>query len=238
MQWAMAPNAHVSVGTVESTSMYPGQDADAFGEFDVLLKIDASFVPALQQLHDSADAAEASRPVLVDALCPSCRCQLLTAPESHARLPILDWTLGPWEKVRQMNACFQLLLMSLFPAIDTISDLVYILSSEFANHYIFAASLFFITSQFWFFVKRLKKRRVFDAFGKRRIEMAFVQGLPFWPKWASPDSLLVFLTMILPLYIMYHIVFPIVWFVLGYALHSFQLFPISRISNLWLYAFV
>jgi len=146
--------------------------------------------------------------------------------------------VGPWEKVRQINACFQLLLMSFFPAIDTISDLVYILSSEFANHYLFVASLFFITSQFWFFLKRLTKRRVFEAFKKRRVDLKFVQGLPFWPKWASPDSLLVFLFMILPLYFIYHVIFPIVWFFLGYALYSFQLFPISRISNRWLYAFV
>jgi hypothetical protein len=32
--------------------------------------------------------------------------------------------------------------------------------------------------------------------------------------------------------------FPVVWFFVGYAMYSFQLFPISRISNRWLYMFV
>ena len=140
--------------------------------------------------------------------------------------------------MRQINACFQLLLMSLFPAVDTISDLVYILSSPFGNPYIFAASLVCITAQFWLYVNRLKKRRVFEALKTRRVELAYLKGLSFWPKWASPDSLPVFLTMILPFYFIYHVVFPVVWFLLGYALYSFQLFPISRISNRWLYAFV
>ena len=151
---------------------------------------------------------------------------------------MLGWTVGRWEIVRQINACFQLLLMSLFPAIDTISDLVYILSSLFANSYIFAASLVCITAQFWLYIKRLKQRRVFEALKKRRVELAYLKGLSFWPKWASPDSLPVFLTMILPFYFIYHVIFPVVWFLLGYALYSFQLFPISRISNRWLYAFV
>ena len=44
--------------------------------------------------------------------------------------------------------------------------------------------------------------------------------------------------MIVPFYICYFIIFPIIWFFLGYAIYSFQLFPISRISNRWLYAFV
>ena len=233
-EWAS--NADAVIGTVESTSVYPGQDADDYGDFDVFVKIHPSFLPTMERLQESADATEGEKPVLIDPLCPSCRCQLKAAPASHARF--LKWTVGPWEKVRQINACFQLLLMSFFPAIDTISDLVYILSSEFANHYLFVASLFFITSQFWFFLKRLTKRRVFEAFKKRRVDLKFVQGLPFWPKWASPDSLLVFLFMILPLYFIYHVIFPIVWFFLGYALYSFQLFPISRISNRWLYAFV
>jgi hypothetical protein len=233
-EWAS--NADAFVGTIESTSVYPGQDADDFGDFDAFVKIHPSFLPIMQRLQESADSTEGEKPVLIDPLCSSCRCQLKKAPASHARL--LKWTVGPWEKVRQINACFQLLLMSFFPAIDTISDLVYILSSVFANPYLFVASLLFITSQFWFFVNRLTKRRVFEAFKARRIDLKFVQGWPFWPKWASPDNLFVFLFMILPLYFFFHIIFPIVWFLLGYALYSFQLFPISRISNRWLYAFV
>ena len=153
-------------------------------------------------------------------------------------MPVFGWKLGRWVIMRQINACFQLLLMSLFPAIDTISDLVYILSSLFANYYIFAASLVCLTSQFWLYIMRLKQRRVLQSLTKRRIDLVYLKGLWWWPKWASPDSLPVFLTMIVPIYVLYHVVFPVLWFLLGYLIYSFQLFPISRISNRWLYAFV
>jgi hypothetical protein len=236
-EWALEADA--IVGTVESTTVYHEQDADELGDFDVFVKIHPSFKESiLRQLEQATLASEADKPIMIDSRCRSCRCLLKKAPATHARLPLLGWRVGRWEIVRQVNACFQLLLMSLFPAIDTISDLVYILSSEFANYFIFAASLFCITAQFWLYVKRLKQRRVFEAVRKRRIELDFLKSLKFWPKWASPDSLPVFLTIIIPIYIVYHIVFPIVWFLLGYAIYSFQLFPISRISNRWLYAFV
>jgi hypothetical protein len=233
-----ALNADAVIGTVESTSVYPEQDADELGDFDLFVKLDPSFELMVHRLQDAADATGGEKPVLIDSNCRSCRCQLKQAPASHARLPIFGCTVGRWEIVRQINACFQLLLMSLFPAVDTISDLVYILSSPFANPYIFAASLVCITAQFWLYINRLRQRRVFEALKKRRVELAYLKGLSFWPKWASPDSLPVFLTMILPFYFMYYVVFPVVWFLIGYALYSFQLFPISRISNRWLYAFV
>ena len=234
----LAPHADAVIGTIESTSVYPEQDADELGNFVVFVKMDPLFKPMLPRLQDAADAAGGDKPVLIDSRFRSCRCQLKEAPASHAYMPVFGWRIGRWGIVRQINACFQLLLMSLFPAIDTISDLVYILSSQFANYYIFAASLVCITAQFWLYVKRLKQRRVFEAFKKRRVELVYLKGLSFWPKWASPDSLPVFLTMILPFYFIYHIIFPVVWFLLGYAIYSFQLFPISRISNRWLYAFV
>jgi len=234
-----ALNADVVIGTVESTSVYPEQDADELGDFVVFLKMNPSLEPTtLRQLHDAADATGGEKPVLIDSKCRSCRCQLQEAPGSHAHMPVFGWKLGPWVIMRQINACFQLLLMSVFPAVDTITDLVYILSQEFANTYIFIACLLVFMVQFVIYVNRLRKRRVFEAFRKRRIEFSFLKGLSYWPKWASPDSLPVFLTMIVPFYLMYYVVFPVVWFLLGFALFSFQLFPMSRISNRWLYAFV
>jgi len=235
-EWAV--NADVTIGTVESTSVYPEQDADELGEFVVFVKIDPAFDPMLRRLQDAADATGGEKPILIDSKHRSCCCQLINAPASHARLPMFGSKLGRWEIVRQIMACFQLLLMSLFPAIDTISDLVYILSSTFANYYIFAASLVCITAQFWLYVRRLKQRRVFEALRKRRLELTYLKGRSFWPKWASPDSLPVFLIMILPMYLIFYVIFPVFWFLLGYALYSFQMFPISRISNRWLYAFV
>ncbi len=235
-EWALEADA--IVGTVESTTVYPEQDADELGDFDVFVKIHPSFEPMLQKLEQAAVATGGEKPVMFDSKCRSCRCQLKSAPASHASMPLFGWRLGRWEIMRQINACFQLLLMSLFPAIDTISDLVYILSSEFASTAIFAVSLFFLTSQFWLYMNRLRQRHVFKALMRRRVDLAYLKGRAYWPKWASPDSLPVFLTMILPFYFVFHVVFPIVWFLLGYALYSFQLFPISRISNRWLYAFV
>jgi hypothetical protein len=71
-------------------------------------------------------------------------------------MPIFGIRLGRWELVRQISACFHLLLLSFFPAVDTITDLVYILSQDFFNYSLFAASVLRITSQFWVFVVRLK----------------------------------------------------------------------------------
>ncbi len=227
-----------AIGTVESTSVYPEQDADEFGDFVAFIKLDPDFVATMQTLSQTAANKTGEKPVLIDSRNRSCRCQLVEVPQSHARMPIFGFRIGRWEMVRQISACFQLLILSFFPAIDTISDLIYILSSVFANFYLFAASVVCITAQFWVFVSRLKKRRVFEAFKQRRIELTYLKGLSWWPKWASPDSLPVFLTLILPFYFVYHVVFPFFWFLLGYVIYSFQLFPISRISNRWLYAFV
>jgi hypothetical protein len=235
-EWAL--DADAVIGTVESTTVYHEQDADEFGDFDVFVRVEPLREPILQRLQDATNAPESEKPIMIDSRHRSCRCQLKEAPESHARLPLLGCNVGRWEVVRQINACFQLLLMSLFPALDTISDLVYVLSSEFANYYIFAASLFFITGQFWFYVKRLKQHRVFEALKNRRIDNQYLYGMWFWPQWARVDSLLVLCTMILPVYLIYYVIFPIVWFFLGYAIYSFQLFPITRISNRWLFAFV
>jgi hypothetical protein len=230
--------AEIEVGTIESTSVYPEQDADELGDFVAFVKMNAEYEKFLQQLSDAVGRTDGEKTVLMDSKCRSCRCLLKKPPSRHAKMPFCGLIIGRWEIVRQISACFQLLLLSLFPAIDTISDLVYILSTEFANYYIFAASLVCLTSQFWLYIMRLKQRRVLQSLTKRRIDLVYLKGLWWWPKWASPDSLPVFLTMIVPIYVLYHVVFPVLWFFLGYLIYSFQLFPISRISNRWLYAFV
>jgi hypothetical protein len=227
-----------AIGTVESTSVYPEQDADEFGNFVIFVKIDPNCAALLKALSEAAQQTSGQKPVLVDSANNSCRCQLLDVPQSHARMPILGIQLGRWELVRQISACFQLLLLSFFPAVDTISDLVYILSQDFFNYSLFVASVLCITSQLWVFVVRLKKRRVFEAFQKRTVELAYLKTLSWWPKWASPDSLPVFFALILPFFTVFYVVFPVVWFFVGYIIYSFQLFPISRISNRWLYMFV
>jgi hypothetical protein len=217
--------------------VYHEQDADEYGDFVVFLKVD----PKLNVSELQEAAKKDKQFILIDSKNPKCRCLLKKEPASHARLPFVGWTIGRWEIMRQISACFQLLRMSVFPAVDTISDLIYILSSIFANHYLFFASLCCITSQFWLFIGRLKKRRVFEAFKERKIDKEFLfehlKKFCFWPKWA-PTSSLPFKIVYYPILFIYHVIFPFVWFLLGYAIYSFQLFPISRISNRWLYAFV
>jgi hypothetical protein len=227
-----------AIGTVESTSVYPEQDPDEYGDFVVFIKMEQNFMTSLKMLNEAVLDKNGEKTVLIDSRDHTCRCQLLKEPQSHARMPVLGIRIGRWEMVRQISACFQLLILSFCPAVDTISDLVYILSSVFHNYYLFAASVVCITAQFWVFVTRLKKRRVFEAFMQRRVELTYLKGLSWWPKWASPDNLPVFVTLILPFYFIYHVVFPVIWFLVGYIIYSFQLFPISRISNRWLYLFV
>jgi hypothetical protein len=242
--WEREP-ARVVIGTVESTSVYPEQDPDEIGDFVVFVNVDSKFMSSTAEGFDLPSLKSAlksdSKPIFsVAGLARSqtCYCQLQSEPSSHAYAPVFKFTLGRWELMRQLNACFQLLLLSMFPAIDTISDLLFVMSSVFANFWLFGLALFFLTSQFWLYVLRLKKRRVFEAFMQRRVEMPFLRSLSWWPKWAQPDSIIVFVVIIVPFYIMFWVVFPVVWFFIGYALYSFQLFPISRISNRWLYLFV
>ena len=114
--------------------MYPEQDADEFGNFVIFVKIDPNCAALLKALSEAVQQTSGQKPVLVDSANHSCRCQLLDVPQSHARMPIFGIRLGRWELVRQISACFQLLLLSFFPAVDTISDLVYILSQDFFNY--------------------------------------------------------------------------------------------------------
>ena len=242
IMWRQDEQTTHFIGTIESSSVYPEQDADKYGDFVAFIKMNPEFEQEkLDELSKpfGPSASNFPQPVLFNSeQTNECRCQLKKAPARFAHFPIFGFNIGRWEVVRQVNACFQLLLLSMFPAIDTISDLVYILSSLFANYYIFVASMFFFTVQFWVYVVRLKRRRVFQALRERHIKMDYLKGTSFWPKWASADSLPVIILMVVPFYFFFYVVFPIFWFFLGYAIYSFQLFPISRISNRWLYAFV
>ena len=175
-----------------------------------------------------------------DSTSIQCSCLLKVAPARHARFNLLciHFVIGRWEAMRQYNACWQLLLMSVFPALDTISDLVYILSSLFANAGLFTVSIMSITLRFWVFIYLLWKKGVFKEFWKqRKLDSAFFKE-NYLPAWITADNLFAFFFVFLPAWFIYWCIFPVVWFLVGYALFSFQLFPISRISNLWLYAFV
>jgi hypothetical protein len=179
-----------------------------------------------------------------DSTSNQCSCRLKVAPARHARFNLLciHLDIGRWEAMRQYNVCWQLLLMSVFPALDTISDLVYILSSLFANAGLFTASIMSITLQFWVFIYLLWKKGVFKEFWKQRkfwgsFDSAFFRK-NYLPEWILADNLFHFFFVFAPAGFIYLFIFPVVWFLVGYALFSFQLFPISRISNFWLYVFV
>jgi hypothetical protein len=49
-----------------------------------------------------------------------------------------------------------------------------------------------------FFLPCGKKDRVLEAVRQRKSELTFLKGLSWWPKWASPDSLLVLISLIVP----------------------------------------
>lgn len=232
-------NADNIIGTVQNTSVFYGQDATekAYSEFNIFVKLDSNFKQT--QLDMLTAAFESgTKPILIDPNFRTCRCQLESAPSINARLPLLGWPIGPWKKIRQLQTCFHLFILSIFPAFDSATDLVHLISSVYANIYLFAASILFLFIQVFFFCRRLYRRGVWAAVKKRKVEFDFVRDLRFWPKWAQSDSGFVMVLLNLPFWIFYHIVFPVIWFLLGFALHSFQLFPISRISNLWLYAMV
>jgi hypothetical protein len=240
-----------AIGTVQSTSVSPEQDVDELGNFVAFIRIEPEFVALFHELSAASkstlsfcenpivlDSKSGKKPVLIDSCNDYCRCQLQEAPQRCAEMPIFGFEVASWELACQISACFRLLFFTVWPALDSIMHLVYILSQLLFNYYLFAASIFCFFMQFWCFLVILKRHRVLEALKQRKIELTFLKGAPWWPKWASPDSLPVFLTLIMPFYFVYHLVFPVVWFFVGFIFYLFQLFPISRISNFWLYVLV
>jgi hypothetical protein len=243
------------IGIVQSTSVSPEQDVDDIGNFVAFIRIEPNFVALFHELSAAAkspycstfcedcksivlDKTSGKKPVLIDSCNEYCRCQLQEAPQSHAYMPIFGFQVASWELACQISACFRLLFFTVWPALDSIIHLVYILSQLFFNFYLFAAFMFCFIMQFWCFLIILKRHRVLEAVWQRKIELTFLKGASWWPKWASPDSLPVFLSLIMPFYFVYHVVFLIVWFLVGFIFYLFQLFPITRISNFWLYVLV
>jgi len=86
----------------------------------IFVTINPTFdAPMLRRLSEAADAVDGQKPVIIDSeqnrtkKTAVCRCQLLKAAASHACFPFFGFKFGRWEIVRQLNACFQLLLLSL-----------------------------------------------------------------------------------------------------------------------------
>jgi hypothetical protein len=242
-----------AIGTVQSTSVSPEQHVDEIGNFVAFIRIEPNFVALFHELSAASkstngssfcenpivvDSTSGKKPVLIDSCNEYCRCQLQEAPQSYAQMPIFGFQVASWELACQISACFWLLFFTVWPALDSIMHLVYILSQLLFNYYLFAASFFCFFVQFWCFLVILKRHRVLEAVKQRKVELTFLKGAPWWPKWASPDSLPVFLTLILPFFFVFHVLFPVVWFFVGFIFYLFQLFPISRISNFWLYVLV
>ena len=55
-----------AIGTVESTSVYPEQDADEFGNFVVFLKIEQTFTN-LTKLSDAVKEKTGDKTILIDS---------------------------------------------------------------------------------------------------------------------------------------------------------------------------
>jgi hypothetical protein len=204
-----------AIGAVQSTSVSSDKDLDESGNFVAFIRLEPNFVALFEELSAAKipsfcaiiynnlfgefpirtvlDSKSGKKPVLTDSSTNGCRCQLQEVPQSHAQMPIFGFQIARWELFGKISACFHLLLFTIWPALDSITDLVYILSQSFCNYYLFAASVLCFILQVWCFIARLKRHRVLEAVRLRKIELTLLKGLSWWPKWASPDSLLVFL---------------------------------------------
>jgi hypothetical protein len=154
------------VGVIESTSVAAGQDPVESPTFNAFVRILPEYIDFMEELGDAGSSTEvADKPLLRDVDNLQCRCRLMRAPDefAHKRLCGRKIEFGRYATMKQINVVFQLFILSMFPAVDTISDLAFVLSTTFVNRLLFGLSLCFLTTQFWVFNWRLQQRRVFEV---------------------------------------------------------------------------
>ena len=121
-----------------------------------------------------------------------------------------------------------MLMTTVSPAIDFISDLMYIVSTLFYNNIICIVCCFFYLLPMFFFWRMLVKHGVYFSFyfGKP-------PAFAVMDKYDSiPKALLGFVGYF-PLYII-NLPISLPLFLVGHVLYCCKVFPISRVSNLWL----
>jgi hypothetical protein len=129
---------------------------------------------------------------------------------------------------RRRKLVLGMLMTTVSPAVDFISDLMYIVSTLFYNNIICIVCCFFYLLPMFFFWRMLVKHGV---------HFGFYIGKPpafaVMEKYDSIPKALLGLAGYLPLYIInLPVLLPL--FLVGHVLYCCKVFPISRVSNLWL----
>jgi hypothetical protein len=121
-----------------------------------------------------------------------------------------------------------MLMTTVSPAIDFISDLMYIVSTLFYNYIIIIVTCIFYILPMFFFWRMLIKYGV---------HFGFYIGKPpafaVMDKYDSIPKALLGLAGYLPLYII-NLPVSLPLFLVGHVLYCCKVFPITRVSNLWL----
>jgi hypothetical protein len=129
---------------------------------------------------------------------------------------------------RRRKLVLGMLLTTVSPAVDFVSDLLYIVSTLFYNDIICIVCCFFYLLPMFFFWRMLVKHGVY--FG------CYIGKPPAFAVMEKYDSIpkaLLGLVGYLPLYII-NLPFSLPLFLVGHVLYCCKVFPISRVSNLWL----
>jgi hypothetical protein len=129
---------------------------------------------------------------------------------------------------RRRKLVLGMLLTTVSPAVDFISDLMYIVSTLFYNDIIFIVCCAFYLLPMFFFWRMLLKHGVhFGFYFGKPPAFAVMEKYDSFPK------ALLGLAGYLPLYII-NLPISLPLFLVGHVLYCCKVFPISRVSNLWL----
>jgi hypothetical protein len=121
-----------------------------------------------------------------------------------------------------------MLLTTLSPAVDFVSDIMYIVSTLFHNNIICIVTCFFFLLPMFFFWRMLLKHGIHFSF-----YVGTAPAFAIKEKYDSIPKALLGLAGYLPLYII-NLPVSLPLFLIGHVLYCTKVFPISRVSNLWL----
>jgi hypothetical protein len=130
--------------------------------------------------------------------------------------------------IRRRKIVVTMLLTTVSPAVDFVSDIMYIVSTLFYSGFLCIIACFFFLLPTFFFWRMLTKHGVHFGF--------YIGKPPAFAIMENYDSIpkaLLGLVGYLPLYII-NLPISLPLFLLGHMLYCCKVFPISRVSNLWL----
>jgi hypothetical protein len=129
---------------------------------------------------------------------------------------------------RRRRLVVGMLMTTVSPAVDFVSDLMYIVSTMFANSIICIVCCFFYLLPMFFFWRMLVKHGVHFSFYIGRPPAFAVMD-----KYDSIPKALLGLVGYVPLYII-NLPVSLPLFLVGHVLYCCKVFPIARVSNMWL----